>query len=88
MGVGRAVGLVILSLVDALVPTALAFGMAFLSALYWREHLVDPLRVAAGAAAVAFVGTLTVGTVSYLSGHGPFPATKAAKRVFRVWTWI
>jgi len=26
--------------------------------------------------------------VSYVSGHGPFPATKAARRVLGLWTWI
>jgi len=78
----RVVGVAILRFLDALVPTVVAAVLAFLSVPYWAMDAVNPLLVAAGAAALAFVGTLTAGTVASLAGYGPFPATQAAK-----WLW-
>jgi hypothetical protein len=83
---GRAVGLAILSLLDALVPTVVAFFLALFAVPYWADDIVNPLVLAGWAAAAAFVVTLTVGTASYLAGYGPYPATKAAKRVWK-WSW-
>jgi len=82
MKVLRAVGVAILRFLDALVPTVVAAVLAFLSVPYWAMDHVNPFLVAAGAAGLAFVGTLTVGTVASLAGYGPFPATQAAK-----WLW-
>ena len=83
----RAVGIVFLSLVDALVPTVVAAVLVFLSTPYWLTDAVSPVVLAGWAAVAAFVGTLTVGTASTLLGYGPFPATKAAKWVWRASFW-
>jgi len=80
---GRALGIAVLSLVDALVPTVVAAFLVFTSTSYWMHDVVNPALLAAGAGILAFVGTLTVGLAATLLGYGPFPATKAAKFVWR-----
>ena len=83
----RAVGVALLSLVDALVPTVVAAVLVFLSTPYWLTDVVNPVVLAGYAAVAAFVGTLTVGTASTVLGYGPFPATQAAKWVWRASVW-
>ena len=80
---GRALGIAVLSLVDALVPTFVAAFLVLSSTSYWLHDAANPLTLAAGAGALAFVGTLTVGVAATLLGYGPFPATKATKFVWR-----
>lgn len=87
MNVLRAVGVVLLRLVDALIPTVLAAALVFLSTPYWLTDTVNPVVLAGWAAVAAFVGTLTVGTAASVLGYGPFPATMAAKWVWRASVW-
>jgi zinc transporter ZupT len=84
---GRALGIAVLSRVDALVPTVVAAFLVFSSTSYWLYDAVNPVVLAAGAGVLAFVGTLTVGVAATLLGYGPFPATKAAKFVWRASFW-
>jgi len=83
MKLGRTLGVAALSLVDALVPTVVAAFLVFSSTSYWLYDAVNPLVLAVSAGALAFVGTLTIGVAATLLGYGPFPATRAAKFVWR-----
>ncbi|WP_123537258.1 type I phosphoribosyltransferase [Halosimplex salinum] len=81
----RAVGVALLSLVDALVPSVLA---ALATLFFTADATVgaeNPLLLSAAAGGVVFAGTLTVGFVATLLGHGPFPATRATKRIWQWW---
>jgi hypothetical protein len=82
----RVLGLVFLSVVDALIPTVVAALAAFFFAVDPLVEAADPLVIAAGAGACAFVGTLTVGLAANLLGYGAFPATRATKWLYRQWT--
>jgi len=81
----RAVGVVILSLVDALVPSVLAALTVFFLGVDLPGEASQRVLLAAGAGAVVFVGTLVVGSVMTVLGHGPFPVTRATKRLWQWW---
>ena len=85
MNLLRAVGVAILRLVDALVPSALVGLVVFYFATDPAFEAWNALTLAAGAAGVVFVGTLALGFVLTMVGHGPFPVTRATKRVWQWW---
>ncbi|WP_436923675.1 hypothetical protein [Halosimplex amylolyticum] len=81
----RAVGVALLSLVDALVPSAVTALTVLFLAVDPTVDAARPYVLAAGSGAVVFVGTLTVGFALTMLGHGPFPVTRATKRVWQWW---
>jgi|GEM_PF-1497095 len=80
----RAVGVAALSIVDALVPSVVAGLTVLFFAVDPTVDAARPYLLAGGAGAMVFVGTLTVGFATTMLGHGPFPVTRATKRL---WSW-
>lgn len=85
MNLLRAVGVAILRLVDALVPSALTGLVVFFVTVDAGLDAWSPFTLAGGAGALVFVGTLGVGFALTVFGHGPFPVTRATKRVWQWW---
>lgn len=85
MNIGRIVGITLLSFVDALVPST-ATAVVVLYLFLGRTGDASPFTLAAAAGGIVFVGTLTVGFALTKVGHGPFPVTRATKRIYRWWS--
>ncbi|WP_415382860.1 hypothetical protein [Halosimplex sp. TS25] len=85
MKVVRAIGIALLSLVDALVPSVVAALTVLFFAVDPTVDAARPYVLAAGSGAAVFVGTLAVGFALTTLGHGPFPVTRATKRVWQWW---
>jgi len=81
----RAVGVGVLSVVDALVPSAVAALTVLFLATDSAVDASNPYVLSAGAGGLVFVGTLVVGFALTMAGHGPFPVTRATKRVWQWW---
>lgn len=83
---GRAVGITLLSVVDAFVPAAVVALIAFSLTMWAIPGFENRLEVVAVAAGVIFLVTITIGLGGVARGKRPFPATRAAKRVLDWWT--
>ncbi|ELZ25648.1 hypothetical protein C475_09324 [Halosimplex carlsbadense 2-9-1] len=81
----RVVGVTILSIVDALVPSVLATLTVFFFVVDPWVDAANPLLLSAGAGAIVFVGTLVVGFAMTMLGQGPFPVTRLTKRLWQWW---
>jgi hypothetical protein len=82
----RAVGVAVLSIVDALVPSAVvaALTVLFVAVDPWVDA-ANPWILSAGAGVAVFLGTLAVGFAMTMLGHGPFPVTRLTKRLWEWW---
>ncbi|MFC4248129.1 hypothetical protein ACFOZ7_14500 [Natribaculum luteum] len=85
MRVGRAVGIVLLSVVDAFVPTAVVTGLVFVFVTEPFVSVDRPVVVTALVATLVFAVTIGFGLASAVFRDRPFPVTRAVKRVADWW---
>jgi len=87
VNVGKTLGYLLLSLVDALLPPVLVVALGFL--LVPAELVDEAAPYLLGLGAVTFVAALLAALVSVRRGGKPFPVTRGTKRVFD-WalTWV
>ncbi len=85
MRVGRAVGIVLLSVVDAFVPTAVVAGLVFVFVTEPFVSVDRPVVVTALVAALVFAVTIGFGLASAVVRDRPFPVTRAVKRATDWW---
>ncbi|WP_459194908.1 hypothetical protein [Halosimplex sp. J119] len=81
----RAVGVALLSLVDAFVPAVVAALATLAFTADATVGVSNPLLWTGAVGTVVFVAVLAVGFVATLLGYGPFPATRATKRLWQWW---
>jgi hypothetical protein len=89
VNLGKLVGYVILSLVDALLPPVFAIAIVFLVVPVELWELLFPYVVALGG--LVFVSSLVVGLLSLRRGGKPFPLTRGFRRIFEWvvrWVWF
>lgn len=86
MRLGRAIGVVLLSVVDAFVPAAVVALITFSLTRWAIPGVENRLEVVAVAAGVTFLVTIAVGLASAAFRDRPFPATRTARRVVDWWT--
>lgn len=86
MRIGRAVGIVLLSAVDAFVPAAVVALLAFSLTRWTLPGVENRLEVVAAAGVVTFLAVIVVGLAGAAFRNRPFPATRVAKRVTDWWT--
>jgi hypothetical protein len=89
VNLGKLVGYVILSLVDALLPPVFAIAIVFLVVPVELWELLFPYVFALGG--LVFVSSLVVGFLSVRRGGKPFPLTRGFRRIFEWvvrWVWI
>ena len=87
MAVGRAIGVVLLSFVDALVPAAFAAGFVVSLATYGVLG-GETLLWAGATGGVVYVATIAFGLASAFVRDKPFPVTRAVKRFVDWWPFL
>lgn len=87
MNVGKTIGYLLLSLVDALCPPVVIIALGLM--LVPAELIEEAAPYLLGLGAITFVAALIVAFVSVRRGGKPFPVTRGTKRVFGwAMTWL